>query len=140
MAQAGNVDPKIFVNLPVKDLDKSIAFFTELGFEFDPRFTDQNATAMIINDQAAVMLLVEDFFKGFTKKDICDAATRTEAILALSAESRQGVDDLVNKALQAGGSRATEPMSEGPMYGWSFQDLDGHLWEVMYMDPSALEG
>lgn len=140
MAQADNAAPKIFVNLPVKNLEKSVAFFSKLGFEFDPQFTDANATAMIINEQAAVMLLVEDFFKGFTNKGICDATTRTEAILALSADSRDGVNDLVNAALEAGGARANDPIDEGPMYGWSFQDLDGHLWEIMYMDPTALEG
>lgn len=138
MAQPGNAT-KIFVNLPVKDLNKSIDFFTKLGFEFDPQFTDENATCMIVNEHAYVMLLVQDFFKTFTKKDISDATTQTEAILALSADSRQAVNDLVNNALGAGGSPANEPMDQGPMYGWSFQDLDGHLWEVMYMDPSALE-
>lgn len=138
MAQAGNAT-KIFVNLPVKDLNKSIDFFTKLGFEFDPQFTDENATCMIVNEHAYVMLLVRDFFKTFTKKDISDATTQTEAILALSADSRQAVNDLVNTALEAGGARANEPMDQGPMYGWSFHDLDGHLWEVMYMDPSALE-
>ncbi|MGH3320239.1 MAG: VOC family protein [Streptosporangiaceae bacterium] len=139
MAQSGTATTMIFVNLPVKDLNKSIAFFTKLGFEFNPQFTDENATCMIVNDHAFVMLLVEDFFQTFTKKDLCDATTQTESILALSADSREAVDDMVNKALGAGGSRANDPMDEGPMYGWSFQDPEGHLWEVMYMDPSALE-
>lgn len=139
MAQAGNAATMIFVNLPVKDLNASVAFFTKLGFEFDPQFTDENATCMIVNEHAFVMLLVEGFFKTFTNKDVCDAATRTEAILALSADSREAVDDLVDKALAAGGSAASEPMDEGLMYGRSFQDLDGHLWEVIYMDPSVLE-
>lgn len=138
MTAAANAT-KIFVNLPVMDLDKSIAFFTKLGFEFNPQFTDENATCMIVNENAYVMLLVEDFFKSFTKKQISDATTQTEAILALSADSRPAVDDIVNRALDAGGSPANDPMDEGPMYGWSFQDPDGHLWEVMYMDPSALE-
>ncbi len=130
---------KIFVNLPVKDLTKSVDFFTRLGFEFNPQFTDENATAMIISEEAFVMLLVEDFYKTFTKKQIVDATTHSEAILCISADSRDEVDDLVNKALAAGGQRANDPMDEGPMYGWSFQDIDGHLWEVMYMDPSALQ-
>jgi predicted lactoylglutathione lyase len=129
---------KIFVNLPVKDLGKSVDFFTQLGFEFDPNFTDESATCMIVSDEAFVMLLVEDRFKDFTKKDLCDATTHTEAILALSAESREQVDDLVNKALAAGGQPSNDRMDEGFMYGWSFQDIDGHLWELVYMDPSAL--
>ncbi|MPZ67277.1 MAG: glyoxalase/bleomycin resistance/extradiol dioxygenase family protein [Pseudonocardiaceae bacterium] len=130
---------KIFVNLPVKNLTKSVDFFSRLGFEFNPQFTDENATAMIISEEAFVMLLVEDFYKSFTTKQIADTATHSEAILAISADSRDEVDDLVNKALAAGGQPANDPMDEGPMYGWSFHDLDGHLWEVMYMDPSALE-
>ena len=129
----------IFVNLPVKDLPKSVDFFTALGFEFNPDFTDDNATAMIINEQAFVMLLVEDFFRGFTKKDLADTSRHTEAIMALSADSRQEVDDLVDKALAAGGRPSNETMDQGGMYGRSFQDLDGHLWEVMYMDPSAMQ-
>jgi uncharacterized protein len=131
---------KIFVNLAVRDLDKSVEFFTRLGFAFDPRFTDEQGTCMIVSDEAFVMLLVENRFKDFTKKDLCDARTQTEAIVALSAESREEVDGLVNKALEAGGSPANDPLDHGFMYGWSFQDLDGHLWEVIWMDPSAAEG
>jgi len=137
---AATSSPKIFVNLPVKDLDRSVAFFTKLGFEFDPQFTDENATCMIVNDGAFVMLLVEDFFKSFTKKGVADATAGTEAILALSADSRKRVDELVNTALAAGAEPSNDPMDQGPMYGWSFQDLDGHLWEVIYMDESALAG
>ncbi|MCZ7527855.1 MAG: VOC family protein [Acidimicrobiia bacterium] len=129
----------LFVNLPVRDLDKSVDFFTRLGFAFDPRFTDENATCMILSDQAYVMLLVEDFFKTFTTKDVCDATTHTEAILALSAGGRAQVDELVDEALAAGASPANEPVDQGFMYGRSFQDLDGHLWEVMWMDEAALE-
>jgi len=121
----------------VKNLDRSVEFFTRLGFEFDAQFTDENATCMIINDDAFVMLLVEDFFKTFTTKAICDAATHTEAIVALSAESREQVDDIVTTALAAGGRPSNEPTDQGFMYGWSFQDLDGHLWEVMYLEPGA---
>ncbi len=128
---------KIFVNLPVRDLDKSVEFFTSLGFEFNAQFTDENATAMIVNDEASVMLLAEDFFKTFTSKQVCDTATHTEAILALSAESREEVDDLVTKAFASGGQPSSDPQDHGFMYGWSFQDLDGHVWEVMWMDPSA---
>ena len=130
---------KIFVNLAVKDLDKSVQFFTKLGFSFDPRFTDEQATCMIVSDEAFVMLLVESRFKDFTKKELTDPRTHTEAILAVSAESRAQVDELADKALEAGGSPANDPTEMGFMYGRSFQDLDGHLWELMWMDPSAAE-
>ncbi len=129
---------KIFVNLAVKDLDKTVDFFTKLGFEFNAQFTDESATCMIINEDAAVMLLIEDRFKDFTKKSVCDSITHTEAIVALSADSREQVDEIVNKALAAGGQPANDPMDHGFMYGWSFQDLDGHLWEVLHMDPTAV--
>ncbi|MDQ4008085.1 MAG: VOC family protein [Actinomycetota bacterium] len=129
---------QIFVNLPVKDLQKSIDFFTGLGFEFNPQFTDDKATCMVIGNGSYVMLLAEDFFRSFTRKDVCNTMTHTEAILAISAESRESVDDLVNQALAAGGQPSSDPIDDGPMYGWSFQDLDGHLWEVIYMDPAAL--
>ncbi|MDQ3994381.1 MAG: VOC family protein [Actinomycetota bacterium] len=130
---------KIFVNLAVKDLSRSVQFFTQLGFSFDPRFTDEQATCMIVSDEAFVMLLVESRFKDFTKKELCDPATHTEAILAVSAESPEQVDELVYKALAAGGQPANEPMDHGFMYGSSFQDLEGHLWEVIWMDPDALQ-
>jgi predicted lactoylglutathione lyase len=130
---------KLFVNLPVKDLKKSIDFFTALGFEFDPRFTDDTATCMIVGADSFVMLLVEERFKDFTKKDISVATTHTEVILALSADSREGVDELVNRAMAAGAQPSNEPMDMDGMHGWSFQDLDGHLWEVIWMDPNALE-
>ncbi|ASU82787.1 glyoxalase/bleomycin resistance/extradiol dioxygenase family protein [Nocardiopsis gilva YIM 90087] len=128
---------KIFVNLPVKNLKRSVDFFTALGFSFDQQFTDENATCMIINDDAFAMLLVEDFFKGFTKKEICDASTHTEAIVALSADTRSEVDSLVDSALVAGASAANEPMEESGVYVRSFHDPDGHLWEVVHMDMSA---
>lgn len=129
---------KIFVNLPVKDLNKSVEFFTKIGFEFNPQFTDENATSMIINDNAFVMLLVENFFKTFTKKDISDTAKSAEVIVALSAASREQVDELVSKALAAGGKSLNDPVDHGFMYVWSFQDIDGHLWELTYMDVSAV--
>jgi uncharacterized protein len=128
---------QIFVNLPVKDLQQSITFFTELGFTFNPQFTDEKATCMIVGEHIFVMLLVEEFFQTFTKKEIADARKSTEVILALSADSREKVDQMVNKALEAGGTKSNEPQDHGWMYGWSFQDLDGHLWEVVYMDPNA---
>jgi predicted lactoylglutathione lyase len=129
-----------FVNLPVKDLDRSVDFFTKLGFSFDQRFTDETATQMIISDHAFVMLLTEDKFKEFTKKELVDATSHTEVIIALSADSRDGVDELADKALEVGGSPASEPLEMGDfMYSRSFQDPDGHLWEVVWMDPAVLE-
>lgn len=130
---------KIFVNLPVKDLTKSTAFFTELGFSFNPQFSDENAGCMVISDDIYAMLLVEPFFKAFTKKEIVDATKSTEAILALGVESRQRVDELADTAIEAGGQPANDPMDEGFMYGRSFQDLDGHIWEVMHMDETAAQ-
>jgi uncharacterized protein len=131
----------IFVNLAVEDLDRAVEFFTQLGFTFDPRFTDETATCMIVSDQAFVMLLVEDRFKDFTKKELADARAETETILALSAESREEVDELADKALEVGGSPASDPIEmEDFMYSRSFQDPDGHQWEVVWMDPSAVQG
>jgi predicted lactoylglutathione lyase len=130
---------KLFVNLGVKDLDASVAFFTRLGFAFDPRLTGEHATCMILSDEAFVMLLVEDCFKDFTTKALCDAGTHTEAILAVSADSRDQVDSLVDAALLHGGRPANDPMDQGFMYGRSFHDVDGHLWEVIWLDPDELE-
>jgi predicted lactoylglutathione lyase len=129
---------KLFVNLPVKDLDASVEFFTKLGFSFNPEFTDETATCMIVSDEAFVMLLVEPRFKDFTTKQVADATSQTEAIMAVSAESRGDVDDLADRALAAGGRPSNEPMDLGFMYARSFQDLDGHLWEVVHMDPAAV--
>ncbi len=130
---------KIFVNLAVKDLKRSVDFFERLGFEFDSRFTDEQATCMIISDEAFVMLLVEARFKDFTTKAIADPATETEAIVALSAESREQVDELADRALASGGSPANDPIEVDFTYGRSFHDPDGHLWELIWMDPAALE-
>jgi predicted lactoylglutathione lyase len=130
---------KLFVNLAVKDLGKTVDFFTQLGFEFNPQFTDENATCMIVNEDAFVMLLVEDFFKSFIKKEIADTATHTEALMSLSADSRQQVDELVDKALAIGGRPGSDTMDQGFMYSRSFQDLDGHNWDFVWMDPSAME-
>jgi predicted lactoylglutathione lyase len=130
---------KIFVNLPVKDLNKTIEFFTKLGFKFNPQFTDVNATCMIVGDDIFVMLLVEKFFKTFTKNEICDASKNTEVIVALSIESREKVDQVINKAIEAGGRESREPQDDGWMYGRSFEDIDGHLWEIIYMDESAVK-
>ncbi|HEY9388529.1 MAG TPA: VOC family protein [Mycobacteriales bacterium] len=129
---------QIFVNLPVKDLGRSMDFFTELGFSFDQRFTDEKAACLVIHDNIYAMLLTEPFFRTFTKKEVADATRSTEAILALSVESRQRVDELVDRALTVGGRPSNETDDQGFMYGRSFQDPDGHLWEVFYMDMSAL--
>jgi uncharacterized protein len=129
---------KIFVNLPVKDLDRSVAFFTKLGFSFNPQFTDEKATCMIISENIFAMLLVEPFFKTFTKKDIADARKTTEVLIALDAASREEVKDMVQKAIDAGGSSYMEPQDHGWMYQHSFADLDGHQWEILFMDESAM--
>jgi uncharacterized protein len=130
---------KLFVNLPVSNLDRTVEFFGKLGFRFDKRFTDEKATCMILNDEAYVMLLVDKYFGTFTKKRISDTATFTESICAISAESREEVDQIADTAIAAGGSQAIDPQDHGFMYGRSFYDLDGHHWEVFWMDPSALE-
>ncbi len=129
---------KIFVNLPVKNLNRSVEFFTKLGFKFNPQFTDENATCMIVGEDIFVMLLVENFFKTFTKKEISDATKSTEVILALTADSREEVDEMINKVIKAGGIEPNEPQDHGWMYVRSFQDIDGHLWEVFYMDASVV--
>jgi uncharacterized protein len=130
---------KIFVNLAVRDLKKSMQFFSTLGFEFNPKFTDDNAACMIVSDEAFVMLLTEPFFKTFTRREPCDTTRHTEALVALSCGSREEVDQLVKKAVAAGGTHAMEPQDHGFMYGWSFYDPDGHHWEVFWMDPKAAQ-
>ena len=129
---------KIFVNLPVKDLNKSIEFFTKLGYTFNPQFTDDTATCMIISDDIFAMLLTHDKFKTFTPKEICDATKSTEVLVCLSCESREQVDELVRKAVAAGGTTYNKPQDHGFMYGHGYQDLDGHIWELMWMDPGAI--
>ena len=128
---------QIYVNIPVKDLDRSIQFFTELGFTFNPQFTDKNATCMIISENIFSMLLTEPFFKSFTKKEICDSSKSIEAIIALSFDSKNQVDEMVDKAIKAGGTSPKDTQNEGWMYSRSFEDPDGHLWEILYMDVSA---
>lgn len=129
---------KIFVNLPAKDLKKSIDFFTKLGFTFNPQFTDETATCMIVSEENFVMLLTEEKFKAFTPKPVCDATKSTEVLLALSLESRAKVDEIVRKAVAAGGTTYKEPQDHGFMYAHGFQDLDGHIWEPFFMEPSAI--
>jgi predicted lactoylglutathione lyase len=130
---------KLFVNLAVEDLDRSVDFFGRLGFSFDPRFTDENATCMLVGEDAYVMLLVEPFFESFIETELADAAKRTETIVALSAESREEVDTLARAALAAGGTPGKEPTALDFMYSRDFRDPDGHLWSVFWMDPAALE-
>ena len=129
---------QIFVNLPVRDLEKSKAFFKALGYANNPQFTDENAACIVVSDTIYVMLLVEPFFQGFTRKAIADARTHTEVILCLSADTRAGVDALADKAIAAGGSVTLEAKDYGFMYQRSFQDLDGHQWEVVHMDDGAM--
>jgi predicted lactoylglutathione lyase len=130
---------KIFVNLPVRDLKRSMDFFAGLGFAFNLQFTDDKAACMIISEEAFVMLLTEPFFKTFTKKELCNTSTQTEGIFALSCSSRAEVDEIVKKAIAAGGKHALEPKDHGFMYNWSFYDLDDHHWEVLWMDPKAIQ-
>jgi uncharacterized protein len=130
---------QIFVNLPVKDLSKSVEFFTKLGYTFNPKFTDDNATCMIVSENIFVMLLVENFFKTFAPKEICDTTKNVEVLVALSFESRSAVDEMVRKAIAAGGSTYKEPIDMGFMYQHGFQDLDGHIWEIFFMEESESE-
>ena len=126
---------QIFVNLPVRDLKRSMSFFSGLGFTFNPRFTDDKAACMIVGENIYVMLLLEKFFQTFTKKPVCDAAKSTEVLVCLSCESRARVDELVTKAIATGGKVVREPQDYGFMYGQSIEDLDGHIWELMFMEP-----
>lgn len=130
---------KIFVNLPVKDLDASKRFFGALGFGFDARFTDTTAACMVVSEEIFVMLLTEPKFKAFTPKPIADARKVTEVLLAVSLDSRAAVDDQVRKAVAAGGTTYAAPQDHGFMYQHGFQDLDGHIWEVFHMDLAAFE-
>jgi uncharacterized protein len=128
-----------FVNLPVKDLTKATEFFSAIGFSFDPEFTDENATRMIISDETSVMLAVEPFFKGFIEpQGVADTSRTREVIVGLSAESREQVDDLAEKAVAAGAQPLGEPEDQGFMYMRGFRDLDGHQWSFIYMDMSAI--
>lgn len=129
---------QLYVNLPVKDLKKTVDFFTALGFSFNPQFTDETATCMIVSDNISVMLLIEKKFKAFTPKEISDAAKTSEVLLALSLDNREQVDDMVRKAVAAGGTTYSDPNDHGFMYQHGFQDPDGHIWEVFYMDPNAM--
>ncbi len=123
----------IFVNLPVKNLDASKGFFGELGFSFNPQFSDESAACMIVEENIYVMLVTESRFKDFINGEISDATKATEVLTCLSADSKEQIDQLVAKAIAAGGKAWKPAMEQGPMYGGSFQDIDGHVWELMYM-------
>ncbi len=129
---------QIFVNLPVKDLKRSMEFYIKLGFTSNPQFTDDNGASIVLGDNIFVMLLTEGFFKTFTKKEIVDATKQVQVLNAIALESREAVDEMARKALEAGGSETRPPEDHGWMYGRSFQDLDGHVWEPVYMDMSKL--
>ncbi len=128
---------RIFVNLAVRDLARAKAFFAELGFAFDPRFTDEKAACMVVSELGYVMLLQEAFFRTFTDRGPCDTTRQNEALVALSCASRAEVDALARAAVEAGGREPRSPVDHGFMYGRSFHDLDGHQWEVLWMDPAA---
>ena len=128
---------KIFVNLPVKDLNRSVDFFTKLGYTFNQQFTDQNATCMIISDSIYAMLLVEPFFKTFTLKEITNTQQSNECAICISAEDRKEVDDIIAKAKAAGASIPRNKQDYGFMYSHGFEDPDGHVWEFMWMDPAG---
>jgi uncharacterized protein len=131
---------KIFVNLAVKDLNRSIAYFEKLGFTNNKQFTDETAACMVVSDDIFVMLLTHAKFQGFTTKEIADATKVTEVMTCLSADSKAEVDRLCDAALAAGGSKHMPPMDLGFMYLRTFNDLDGHVWEVVWMDPAKIEG
>ena len=134
-----NVPRRMFVNLPVRDLNRSIQFFSALGFTFNPRFTDDKAACMVVSDEAFVMLLTEPFFKTFTHRRVCNTAKDTEGLFALSCGSRAEVDEMVKTAIAAGGKHAMDKQEHDFLYGWSFYDLDGHHWEVIWMDSSTVQ-
>lgn len=136
---AANQSRKLFVNIQVKDLQRSMDFFSRLGFTFNKQFTDEKAACMVVSEDAYFMLLTEPFFRSFTKRPASDPNKQTEAMYALSCNSRAEVDDMVRKAIDAGGSHAMDPQDHGFMYGWSFYDIDGHHWEVMWMDPNHVQ-
>ncbi|MET0351523.1 MAG: VOC family protein [Rhizobacter sp.] len=128
---------KLFVNLPVKDLDRSVTFFKGLGYTFNPNFTDENATCMVLGEDNFVMLLVHPFFQTFTPKAIVDAHKSTEVIVCVSVDSREAVDEMVANAVKGGATLPNPSKDHGFMYQHGYQDLDGHLWEVVWMDPAA---
>jgi len=129
----------MFVNLPVRDLDRSKAFFGRLGFSFNPKFTDDKAACMVVSDLGFVMLIHETFYRTFTNRELCDTTRQNEGLVALSCEDRAEVDRFVGEAVEAGGSRAMPPIDHGFMYERSFYDPDGHHWSVIWMDPEVAQ-
>lgn len=129
---------KIFINLPVKDLNRSISFFTELGFSFNPQFTNEKGTCLIIGENINAMLLVEEFYATFTNKEICNAETTSEVLIAVSFETREKVDEIMEKAIRSGGTEYVETKDYGWMYQRTFLDIDGHHWEIFCMDESKI--
>lgn len=127
----------IFVNLPVKDLEKTQKFFLDIGFTFNPQFTDETAACLVLGQDLSAMLLSHAKFKEFTPNEICDATQSSETIIALSCDSREEVDTIVQKAIAAGGKQYAAAKDFGFMYQHGFQDLDGHIWEIFYMDPAG---
>lgn len=127
---------KVFINLPVKDLDRSVEFFTHLGFSFNPQFSDDKAGCMVVSDSIFVMLLTKSYFKTFIDTDLCNANLQTEVLIALDAGSADEVKEFISKAQSLGGRIYAEPKDHGFMYQHSFADLDGHKWELVYMDMS----
>lgn len=128
---------KVFINLPVADLQRSVNFFTALGYQFNPQFTDENATCMIVSDDIYVMLLVESYFKTFTRKPVADAKKTTEVLVCLSLDSRAEVEEIVKKAVAAGAKTPIPAQDHGFMFQHGFEDLDGHQWEYAYMQPGG---
>lgn len=129
---------KIFLNIAVKDLNRSVAFFTQLGFSFNEKFTNDKGTCMIVGENINVMLLVEEFYQTFTKKQICDTKTTSEVLIAISVDSREQVDEIMQKAVKAGGTDYNQANDYGWMYQKTFLDIDGHHWEVFYMDENNI--
>ncbi|MFF4042084.1 VOC family protein [Streptomyces sp. NPDC001816] len=130
----------IFVNLATADVEASKKFFTALGYTINPQFSSDDCTCVVISDTIVAMLLSKQHYANFTKKEIVDSTTSSEVLVCLSAESREKVDELVDKAIAAGGKPSGETQDHGFMYGRAFDDLDGHTWEVMWMDPAAVQG
>jgi predicted lactoylglutathione lyase len=133
-----NMNTKVFINLPVKDLEASRAFYAALGYTINEQFSNEQAACVVISEEIYVMLLTHPFFTGFTSKEIADSTRTTEVLNCLSADSREAVDALVSKARNAGGAVPRESQDMGFMYSHGFEDVDGHIWEVCYMDMEAV--
>ncbi|OKK19460.1 glyoxalase [Streptomyces sp. CB00455] len=133
-------DTMIFVNLPVKDVEATRSFWGKLGYSFNAQFSDENSASMVISDSIVAMFLTEARYKDFTHKEIADATRTSEVLLCLSAGSRAAVDELVDAAVGAGATEPRPAQDHGVMYGRAFDDLDGHTWEIMWMDPSMVQG